>query len=312
MLSRNILLGFGVLALLAAVLLSVLWFHQGDSPTGPVAQKALSQAVLVSIRPIPAGTVLRPRDITWDEMPATEVVDADIVRSSAAETEFIGAVTRRAFAASEPLSATALVKPGDREFLVAALRPGYRAVSIGVDAAQSASGLVLPGDRVDVILTQSFSAQGVDAGHRSVGETVLRDLRVIAIDQTLSSPDKPVTLDPALGEPRMPKTVTLEVTEHQAAMLLVAEQLGKVQLALRGELGQDAAPPAAHEEGPPIWASDVSQAFAAPAPVPAGALLGPVEAVPKPVEAAHGSIEVMHGSKIEHRCLTSAGLIACP
>src|SRR5262249_2798845 len=159
------------------------WYLQSSAP--PPAQQATVQiatkSVLVATRALPAGTLLRAGDMAWEDVPANAVVGADITRGSAAETDFLGAATRRAFAAHQPLAASDLAKPGDREFLVAALAPGMRAVSINVDAVQSTSGLVLPGDRVDIVLTQSFGGDHVDYAHRTVGETVLRDLRVIAV-----------------------------------------------------------------------------------------------------------------------------------
>ena len=254
---------------------------------------------------MPAGTLLRPGDMAWDEVPAAAVVGADIVRGSASETDFVGAATRRAFAAREPLTAAELAKPGDREFLIAALGPGYRAVSINVDAVQSTSGLVLPGDRVDVILTQTFARKTSDPAHRTVGETVLRDLRVIAVDQTLSPASKPATRATRSARLHMPKTVTLEVTERQAAMLLVADQLGKIQLALRGQQDQSASPLLARlltrDKSSPTWASDVSKALVQPTAAAAAAA----------PETARAEIAIIRGSKTERLCDSATGLAPC-
>ncbi len=297
MLSRNLLFGLGVLALLAGAMLAVLWFRQTGTPATPGVQPILTQSIMVAARAIPAGTLMRLGDMTWAERPASEVGVTNIVRGGTPETEFVGAVARRPFAAGEALTTTALVKPGDRDFLVAALGPGYRAISIAVDATQSTSGLIMPGDYVDVLLTQSFSAQGVDAGHKSVGETVLRALRIIAVDQELTAVDKPAST--TVNELKMPKTITLEVTEKQASALLVAEQLGKIDLALRGRRDEAAMPPAIGEEISPTWASDVSRALGGR---PASATL----------RGAHEGVQVMHGAKIERLCETSTGLLACP
>jgi pilus assembly protein CpaB len=167
---------------------------------------------------------------------------------------------------------------------------------------------MLPGDRVDVVLTQSFSVQGpsvqgpADPGRRAVSETVLHDLRIIAVDQTLSLNGK--TVDPrvnlAVGDFRLPRTITLEVTEQQAEKLLVADQLGKVQLTLRGQQPTEG-DATARDSVPPIWAYNVSPAL--------GNL---ASGAPQATEKGHGMIEVMHGSKLERRCLTGAGLITCP
>ena len=202
MLTRGVILGLGMLALLAGLALSFLWYRQSTvGPAPPVVAMIPAKTVLVAAHAMPAGTLLRPGDMSWDEKPAAAVVGADIVRGSVPDAEFVGAVTRRAFAAREPLTAAELAKPGDREFLIAALGPGRRAVSINVDAVKSTAGLVAPGDHVDVILTQTFAAQASDPAHRSVGETVLRDLRVIAVDQTISPvASKPGDGRNALGE----------------------------------------------------------------------------------------------------------------
>jgi pilus assembly protein CpaB len=298
LLTRNILLGLGFFALLAGVMLVFMWFHQPEISSAPIVVQIPTKKILVASHAIPGGALLRKSDMAWGELPAAEVVGSDIVYGDLAETELIGAVTRRAFSTREPLTSFALVKPGDRDFLVAALAPGFRAVSISVDATQSTSGLALPGDRVDILLTQSFQAPGTDASHRSVGETVLRDLRVVAVDQALTPVLAPTSLLSATVELKMPKTITLEVTDRQAAILLVAEQLGKIQIALRGQQDQHATASMEASDTSPIWASDVSPALGGSAAAPTTPGFGP--------------IEVIHGAKIERRCETSAGLLTCP
>ncbi len=62
------------------------------------------------------------------------------------------------------LSAGSVVKPGERGFLAAVLEPGMRAISVPVDEAAGNAGLIFPGDRVDLILTQTLSAEGDPAG----------------------------------------------------------------------------------------------------------------------------------------------------
>jgi pilus assembly protein CpaB len=185
------------------------------------------------------------------------------VRGRVSEAEYYGAIARRDFDANEPLIAGDLVKAGDRQFLAAVLRPGTRAVSMAVDASQSASGLALPGDYVDVILTQSFNEAVADPGRRSVGETVLRNVRVIAVDQSLITASKSGATDRGVfvTESRIPKTVTLELDERQAELMLVASQLGRLNLSVRslerpgpgdiGKLGTSVR----------TWASDVSPAL---------------------------------------------------
>jgi pilus assembly protein CpaB len=308
MVTRNILLAIGCLALIFGVVLSIVWFRQSSNTDAQTTARVLpAQAVLAAAKPIPVGTLLRLEDMTWIDIPGAEVVAGNIVRGSASETNFVGSVTLRSFRERDPLAANAFVKPGDRDFLIAALAPGYRAISIAVDAAQSVAGLMLPGDRVDVVLTQTFNLPvtapgGGDPAHRSVAETVLHDLRIIAVDQKLNP--NPNTTEPLLAaagrtEVVLPKTITLEVTEKQAEMLLVADQLGKIQLTLRGRLPTEggSVPP---EHVPPAWASDVSPA------------LGNLGTTAPAAGNGQGAIEVFHGPKIERRCLTGNGLVVCP
>jgi len=297
--ARIIVFVLGVLALAGGVLLSVAWFRQ-PTAMSEVAQKAPPpRSVLTAAHAIPPGTLLRLEDMAWTDIPAAEATGANILRGQTSEADLTGSVTNRPFAMHEPLSLSALVKPGDRDFLVATLAPGYRAVTVNVDAAQGTAGLVLPGDRVDIILTQNFSVKGDDQQHKTVGETVLRDLRVIAKDQTFNvAPKSAMAILPSsTNEFKAPKTVTLEVTERQGEILLVADQLGKIQLALRGREVANATPPA---PSTPLWASDVSPA-----------LRSAIVADTPPVDRPH-AIEVIHGARIEKRCSTSAGLIACP
>ncbi len=299
MLPRTILMAIGLLALLGGLGLAALWFQQAGNPTAPgggLPPVIATQSVLVAAHAIPAGTLFRPGDLIWADVPATGVAESDIQRGSMPESDYLGAVAGHSLAALEHVRMPAIIKPGERGFLVAALAPGHVAVSIPVDAVQSTSGLMLPGDRVDVILTQFFNAQANDPGHRSVGETVLRDLRVIAVDQVLVPAAKPAAGSGA--EMKVPKTVTLEVTERQAATLLVAEQLGKIQLALRGLPDVERSLSAAPGASPPVWASDVSPALGGGAPAPS--------------ETPREAIDVMRGGKTERRCFTKAGLLPCP
>ncbi len=259
MLPRNILIAVGTLCTIAGLALSVVWLGQMRSATvqSVPPRDSPRTAVLVASRSIPAGTLLRPEDVAWKKVEAGEVRPGSLLHGQASEAEVLGAATRRDLAGGEQLAAAELVKPSDPRFLAAALKAGMRAVSIAVDAPQSAFGLVRPGNSVDVILVQSFSESGVDRARRTVGETVLRDVRVIALDQLLSVTGRiePVT------EPRAARTVTLEVTEREAESLLVAAQLGRLQLSIRPLRSVAAVPDKDKSGSIPTWASDVSPAL---------------------------------------------------
>lgn len=269
MTARRLLIFVGSLALLVGAMLTAVqlrtFTQHGGERAAPTASSQnpipAGPMVLAAARPIPAGTLLRPDDVSQREAGAGERLDELVTPDR--QAELLGAVVRRDVRAGEPLRARDIVKPGDRGFLAAVLAQGMRAVSIPVGPAASTAGLMAPGDRIDVVLMQNFAPDNADAAHKSVGETVLHDIRVIAIDQTLSTFSQPMSTPQrsvvGTSTPGLPHTLTLEVNEHQAEMIFVALELGKVELSLRsvGEETEAAAAAAPRS----TWAEDVSPAL---------------------------------------------------
>lgn len=196
--------------------------HQ-DAPT--------SLRVLVAARSLPPGTILGRDHLIWQDWPASGKVQAYFTNEGSNPEEFVGAVVRHGLAQGEPLTRDGVVQPGDRSFLAAVLRPGYRAVSIAVSASTAVSGFVRPGDRVDVIL----SRMSQDGSSRSVAtDTIISGVRVVGIDQHVSSKTTEVVV---------PQTATLEVTPVQAEAIAAATELGKLSLALRSVAASADDPP---------------------------------------------------------------------
>ncbi len=290
---RNILLALGVLALIVGAILAVLWVRQGRSGAVRETRAATAQAsVLVAASALPAGALLRKSDMAQKSMPQDAVPAAAIRSGTGADQSFLGAVTRRSFAAGEPLVASGVVKADDRGFLAAVLAPDMRAVSISVDASSGVAGLVQPGDHVDVILAQSLNSSG-NGGHSAVSETVLRDIRVVAVDQRFSSEDKaqPDSSRFVATQNNLPKTVTLEVDEQDAKRLLLASQLGKITLAMRALRTLQTDTRRLPGGAAPVWASDVSPALRGAVPA-ASPLTGSAT-------GARSSIRIMRGSKVD-------------
>lgn len=196
--------------------------------TKPVPVKA-ALAVLVARKPLPAGMFIKPEDLRWQAWPEGAVDSSYILEGKRDIKAFVGAVARRGIAAGEPVTDARIVLPGDRSFLAAVLTPDMRAVAIPVNAHSSIAGLVMPGDRVDLILSHKFdTAAGVEGGKREVhaaSETVLTNVRVIAIDQSTS--------DQKNAKVGVPKTATIEVSPRQAEIVTVAMELGKLSFSLR-------------------------------------------------------------------------------
>lgn len=214
---------FLLLAAAGAVAVTTFLALRGMSP-GPEAPPPSAKAeppprrVLVATADLPAGRILRAEDVAWKAWP--EDGGAAYFVEGVRGTEAVaGAVIRRGIRTGEPLTEGRLAKPGDQGFLAAVLEPGLRAVSVPVNGVTGISGFVFPGDRVDVILTHV-----VPGFERKASETVLSDVRVLAIDQRTNDQ----TVAPNVG-----RTATLEVTPRQAERLRLVNELGQLSLSLR-------------------------------------------------------------------------------
>lgn len=184
--------------------------------------------VLVAKRALPVGTILDPTALEFRPWPRDLVQGAYFVRGQSEPAKLQGTVVRFAIPAGQPVTQGALVKPGDRGFLAAALGPGMRAVTVPVSAQSAVAGFVFPGDRVDLILTQSVNGGG-DGPPLRASETVLRNLRVLATDQRTDkqTDDKGNTVVTAYS------TVTVEATPKIAEKIAVAQTVGTLSLSLR-------------------------------------------------------------------------------
>jgi len=249
---------FGLLLLGLAGFGGVAWYSLGSgaSPLAEAPPPPAKATFLVAARPLRAGTLIKPEDFAGQEL-EVEAAPAGARRDSReARAELFGAMVRRSLPQGDPMLAEDVLRPGDRGFLAAVLGPDMRAASVGVDAVSGTAGLIWPGDRVDVVLTQQLSEDNLPAYRRVAGETVLPDIRVIAIDQAL--------VQGAMGDGpegnRQVRTVTLEVTPKQAERVAVATRLGRLSLIVRSASGTEPVP----EAGPAItWGGDVSPALRA-------------------------------------------------
>jgi len=233
MMLRNILFALGVVTLVAAAVLAVLWIRMPSSSAPNEQQNAGPSAILVAAVDIPAGTLLRPSDLRWQRIAPTAIAPTDLVRGQVSEGAYYGAVTRTPMSEGHPLRASEVVQSGNRDFLAAVLSPGMRAVSLAVNESQSLSGLLQPQDRVDVVLTRTTNE--TNGPSSAVGETVLRNVQVVAVDQWFGGAAKTAATESrfAPGQATAPKEVTLELDDADAKRLLVATQLGRVNLVLR-------------------------------------------------------------------------------
>ncbi len=137
-----------------------------------------------------------------------------------------GAVVREVFLKGEPITERKLVRAGEAGVMAVTLNPGMRAMSIPVAVESAAGGFILPGDRVDVVLSRQVqNATGAGGSNDFRSETVMRNVKVLAIDQTLKAEDGAQSVVGA--------TATLEVGANDAEALALADAQGDLALVLR-------------------------------------------------------------------------------
>ncbi len=187
-----------------------------------VTPAAPAQKVLVARAVIHTGHIVKPDDLRWQAWPAGDLAPAYVVEGKRQVKDFVGAVARGPVGAGEPITETKLVLAGTRGFMSAVLQPGMRAVSVPVTATSAVSGFIYAGDRVDVLLTHVLSSP---QGQHDVTETILRNARVIAMDQK-------VDFTPT-DKPDVAKTATLELTPKQSEIVTLAVKMGDLSLVLR-------------------------------------------------------------------------------
>jgi len=194
-----------------------------NAPTKIV--QAATVEVLVAGDTLSAGTFIKPKHLIWRAWPKNSMADEYLRKGQRTKKDFTGAVVRNSIVKGQPISDGSLAKPGDRGFLAAVLMQGKRAVSVPVDATSGIAGFVFPGDWVDVILTVRLSGKDEEgkAEQRYFSETLLTDIRVLAVDQKVENKN---------GKANVAKTSTLEVTPKQAEKIAIGLKMGSLSLSL--------------------------------------------------------------------------------
>lgn len=190
--------------------------------SGPKVELA---EILVASRDISLGTSLQQTMVEWRKWPKEGIADGYIIRGTAPDglnLEKEPAIARSAFFIGEPIRESKLVRAG-KGYMSAILPAGQQAIATSISTATSAGGFILPNDRVDVIMTRRADD---DEGGNFITETVLENVRILAIDQTIEEKDGEAVV---VGE-----TATLQLSPDQAKILTVAQQMAdRLSLALR-------------------------------------------------------------------------------
>ena len=225
--ARLVVLGVAVAAGGIAAFLAASNKEPASPPPPP--QAALETVeVLVAKSDLSRGQVIDAADIGWQTWPAAAANSSFIKKSEQpnAMDQFVGAMVRVGMVAGDPIRGPYVVMAKGSGFMAAVLPEGMRAAAVDIAPDTSAGGFILPDDRVDVLLTRRDKDAEKQTGvEKYVSDTILRNIRVLAIDQTIDDKNSNKTL---LG-----KTATLELTQPQAEMLSLSRQVGTVSLALR-------------------------------------------------------------------------------
>ena len=224
--ARVMVMAIAIFAALAAAFLA--WSLMGTKAPKQVAKVNTDTVkVLVAAKAVSFGDELRSADMVWVNWPKEMVKEGDYVTDAGkpdAMKEFAGSIARTSFEKSEPIKAKKLAKLGSGGVMAAILTTGMRAVATKITEESSAGNFILPNDRVDVIVTRKQRSTN-GRGESQVSETILRNIRVLAIGQDLEQKDNKKV---ALG-----KTATLELTSSQAEALALNQAVGEISLSLR-------------------------------------------------------------------------------
>lgn len=213
------------LALVLAVgvaFLTRIFLTKSETKDQPKVEKVKqSTKVLVAEKTLFPGDTIKHGDLGWQDWEKDAVVSDYLTNETNTLEEFIGSIVRFPIHKSNPIVREELVKKGEKSFLAAVISPGKRAVSIDVTPSASDSGLIFPGDYVDVIVSSVVDARNQQQGR---SKTILKNVKVIALDTTLSTPD---------SSPKIPPHVaTLEVTPAEAEVLMAGAKEGTLTLSL--------------------------------------------------------------------------------
>ncbi|MFN7054406.1 Flp pilus assembly protein CpaB [Hyphomonas sp.] len=202
-----------------------------------IQNREVSQTkVLTAVRDMPIGQRVTSDDLRWTDWPERSVLPSHFTRAASPEAidELAGSVVRMPIYTGEPILAARIVKRGEAGLLPVLIEPDMRAVAIQISPETATGGFVLPNDRVDLVLTFEQKASPATGliEDRIVSQTILKNVRVLAIDQAIQAAEE--------GSPtRIGNTATIEVTPAEVEMIALSRRVGQLSLSLR-PLSEDA------------------------------------------------------------------------
>lgn len=226
--ARIVVLGVAVAAGGLAALLAGGGSEQKPPEPAQLTAQLDTVDILVAKSDIGMGQTVSAQDLQWQAWP-TSAASTNFIRKTDkpdAIEALSGSIARTPFVVGEPVREAKLVKAKGSGFMAAILPAGMRAISTEISAETGAGGFILPNDRVDVILSRrDKEAEKSGSGETQVSETILSNVRVLAIDQNVEEKNGQKVV--------VGKTATLELAPSQAETLALARQQGTLSLALR-------------------------------------------------------------------------------
>ena len=215
------MIGFAVLFGLLAVFLAQIWLNnQADERLKSIdAQRKAAppaRSIVVAGKPLRFGDELNSaalREMPWPDNALPVGAFGKIADLTSSKRVVLMPIDT-----NEAVLAAKITGPGQRATLSAMLSDGMKAVTIRVNDVEGVAGFVLPGDRVDVVLTRQQDK------NLAAADVVLQNVRVLAVDQIA---------DERTEKPSIAKAVTLEVEVMAAQKLALAATVGTLSLALR-------------------------------------------------------------------------------
>ena len=226
-----LLVGALVIAVVTAVMAKNMFSGSGADQASAAPAVPVGPKILVARKSLPVGTIIDQEALTFQPWPSELMQEAYYIQGgegAADPQSLIGTVVRNEISAGQPVTRGAVIRPGERGFLAAALGPGMRAVTVAVSATSGVAGFVFPGDRVDMVLTQQVEGGEEDSAPLRVSETIIRNIRVLAVDQRINARD-----DEGNQVAQNTSTVTFEATPTIAEKIAVAQTIGQLSLSLR-------------------------------------------------------------------------------
>jgi pilus assembly protein CpaB len=267
---------------------------------------AVTVKICLASRDLELGTVIKEDDVKLTDWPGAVPIGA-----TAKPQDLVGRGVTTTIYAKEPIIETRLAPKGAGGGLAAMIPPGMRAVAVRVNEVVGVAGFVVPGMRVDILISGNKPG-----GNQSVGtltRTMLQNIEVLSAGQDFKKDNE--------GKPIVVQVVNLLVTPEQAEQLSLAAQQTSIQLVLRNPLDRDVAktpgtglaylftgtkmPPNAKVEDSGDAKPRPKQRAAAPAPAPY--FQAPVPAAAAVKKEAPFVMEIISGAKKEEKKFEAAG-----